>query len=470
MKDCINAQIAMDMESAINCGMNKQAFLKLVDTKKYQIYGRFASAYTEPYAKLMALKIVNLIVGKYHYINRHTTIASRPIELMIDPSNACQLDCPNCVHSSSPQAKAAKYFELYWPPGMLSCEQYEKVLHLYGPFAFGAVLYNYGEPLLNPQTPKYIAMARQYLLFTLLSTNLSLGKIDVDALVTSGLNHMILSIDGVTQQSYETYRKHGKLDLVFDNLRKLIDTKKKFGLKTPYLVWQFLTFEHNVHEVDDALELAESMGVDAIHILTPNDVSADDPRCILARSSKEGYHYFTPYSTLVASVSDSSSDLATGPHIDKLFNESLVARMRMIGGIDEASRTGPSGCGWLYKNISIDGLGRIMPCCDAPSEYRNLVYGDLQDTNNDYWNSPGFVLSRLSLSDKQAFFRQSPENAPYCGECPSPSEPPHDLWRVAQSLPFLDKEEVIPTMCREWLTSWRPGRSSGTFMKLWDRL
>lgn len=456
MKGYISEQLVMEMESAINSGMNKQAFLELVDSKKYQIYGKFASAYTEPYAKLMALKIVNLIVGKYHYRNTHTTIASRPIELMIDPANACQLDCPNCVHSSSPRAKAAKYDELYWPPGMLSYEQYEKVLHLYGPFAFGAVLYNYGEPLLNPQTPQYIAMARQYLLFTLLSTNLSFKKIDADALVTSGLNHMILSIDGVTQQSYETYRKHGKLDLVFDNLRKLVDAKNKFGLKTPYLVWQFLTFKHNIHEVDHALELAESMGVDAIHILTPNDVSEDDPECIVAKSSKEGYHCFTPYYLLLASVSDASSRLAAGPHIDKLFDESLVARMHMIGGIDEASRNGHSRCGWLYKNISIDGLGRIMPCCDAPSEYRHLVYGNLQDEENDYWNSPGFVLSRLSFSDKKAFFQQSPENAPYCGGgCPSPSEPPHDLWRVAQSLSFLDKEGVIPATCRDWLTSWR---------------
>jgi MoaA/NifB/PqqE/SkfB family radical SAM enzyme len=371
---------------------------------------------------------------------------------MVDPANACQLHCPGCVHTSNPEW--AKHAALDWPPGMLPLEQYRKILRLYGPFAFGAVLYNYGEPLLNSLTPHYIALARQYLLFTLLSTNLSLPKIDIEALVRSGLNHMIISIDGVTQKTYEQYRRGGNLDLVFENLRKLVEVKKRLDQKTPYLVWQFLTFEHNLHEVDSAIETANNMGIDAIQILTPLDVSMDDPTCRIAKSSREGYHCFNPWQARLINLSEPPLDLASGPEIDLYLNESLIERMQAIGGINEASHNGSSRCGWLYKNISIDGLGRILPCCNSPAKDRHLVFGNLQKDNFELWNSNDFVLSRLSLSDRKVFLQNSKSDISYCGTCTATSEPPNNLWRVAEDMKILDKYKVIPTEFVGWLTAW----------------
>lgn len=441
-----------EVESAIQNCVNKQDFLSIIDSNKTTILNGFATKYSEQYAKLITLKFQNLIVAKYHYIHKHTTIASRPIQLMIDPANACQLACPGCVHTSNPAwSKRAK---IDWPAGMLSQVQFDKILRFYGPFSFGAVLYNYGEPLLNPLTPKYIAMARRYLLFTLLSTNLSLTKIDLNALVNSGLNHLIISIDGTTQQTYEKYRRGGNLDLVLNNLRKLIDTKKQLGLTTPYLVWQFLTFEHNLHEVDSAIEMAKSYGVDAIQILTPFDVSVDDPTCRVATSTKEGYHCFTPWHERVNYLLESSLSLTSGPEIDSHFKESLVERMRSIGGIKEESHKGSSRCGWLYKNISFDALGRTLPCCISPSLNRHLVFGNIQENICEHWNSIDYILSRLSFSDKKAFDKYSIHSSSYCGACQEISEPPHNLWRVAEDLPILDNYGIIPDNIIDWLTNW----------------
>jgi hypothetical protein len=181
----------------------------------------------------------------------------------------------------------------------------------------------------------------------------------------------------------------------------------------------------------------------------------DDPECIVAKSSKEGYHCLTPFNSRSLSMSESPSELATGQRIDNFLNESLVDRMRVIGGMDEAPSRGGGRCGWLYKSVSVDGLGRIMPCCDAPSQYKRLVFGNLKDKENDYWNSPDFTLSRLSLSDKKAFIQQSPDNASHCGTCAVESEPPHDLWRVAEDLPCLDKKRAVSDTSVKWLTRWR---------------
>lgn len=441
-----------ELDSAIRDGANKHDYLRIVDSNKSHILSEFSARYSEQYAKLMTLKFLNLIVAKYHYIHKHTTIASRPIQLMIDPANACQLNCPGCVHSSNPGW--VKQSAIDWPPGTLSLTQYEKILRLYGPFAFGAVLYNYGEPLLNPLTPQYISMARQYLLFTLLSTNLSLPKINLEALINSGLNHLIISIDGVTQETYEKYRRGGKLDLVLDNLRKLIEAKKRLGLKTPYLVWQFLTFEHNQHEVDSAIDLAKSIGVDAIQILTPFDVSIDDPTCCAVTSTKEGYHCFTPWHERLRSLPKASLSSANNFEIDALIKESFVERMSTIGGINEASHKGNSGCGWLYKSISVDALGRVLPCCISPGVNRHLVFGNIQENTHEHWNSIDYILSRLSFSDKKAFMQNSVNSYSYCGTCKEISEPPNNLWRVAEDLPILDNHSVISGDMLKWVTKW----------------
>jgi len=440
------------LDASIRTGQNKRFFLKFVDKSKPHIYKAFASEYAEPYAKLLTLKTVNLIVSKYHFINNHTTVASRPIQFMVDPSNACQLTCPGCVHTSNPTwaAEAA----IHWPKGMLSEDYYKKFLKSYGPFAFGAVFFNYGEPLLNPMTPLFISMARKYLLFTYLSSNLSLPIIDADAIVKSGLNHMIISIDGVTQKVYEQFRRGGKLNLVLENVRKLVDAKKRLRLKTPYLVWQFLTFEHNLHEVDSALAMAESIGVDAIQILTPYDVSADVPTVRVTKSSKEGYHFFTQWHSRIDYMDETDPDLSIGPEIDAFLKESLVKRMRRIGNIDEDSHGGASSCGWLYKNITLDGLGRIMPCCTSPGNQRHLVFGYLNDVQGDYWNSNDYEMSRLAFSNRNMFDQSPKENLSHCTKCLPSDHITHGLWRIAEDLPFLDKSEVLSADVKNWLTNW----------------
>ena len=85
-----------------------------------------------------------------------------------------------------------------------------------------------------------------------------------EAVVRSGLDTMIISIDGVTQEVYEQYRVAGRLDRVLDNLRLLVETKRRLGVATPYLEWQFIVMRQNEHQVEAARALAGELGVDGI--------------------------------------------------------------------------------------------------------------------------------------------------------------------------------------------------------------
>ena len=164
-----------------------------------------------------------------------------------------------------------------WGPGIMSESMFGGFMQRYGPYALETEFCNYGEPLLNPKTPQLIRLAKTYLVRTMLSTNIGVKHFDPEAYVNSGLDYMTISIDGATQSVYEKFRKKGDIETVFKNVRNLIQTKKRLGKRTPMVSWQFLAFEHNQHEIDDAIKLAQEFGVDQLMVGAPFDVSFDDP-------------------------------------------------------------------------------------------------------------------------------------------------------------------------------------------------
>lgn len=198
---------------------------------------------------------------------------SRPFGLIVDPSDMCRLACPGCVHSS--RSEELKIFD--WHKGALPEDRFSALLRLYGPYAIGVYFCNYGEPLLNLNTPALIRKAKSYLLGTALSTSLSVPRFDPEAYVASGLHFMVLSIDGASQPVYERFRRHGTLELVLDNVRGIVEAKRRLGKRTPALSWNFLAFEHNAHEIPRASRMARELGVDQFRVVNPFDVTWDDP-------------------------------------------------------------------------------------------------------------------------------------------------------------------------------------------------
>ncbi len=262
------------IESKTRSRASLPEMLETLDTSKPVLFECLRKHFEFPIeAKALTQKILNLCLAKYHFLSRSTVVLSRPFGLVIDPSNSCNLACPGCVHSQ--QVKALKLFE--WNPGLLAESRVAAFLKSYGPNATHATLCNYGEPLINPDTPKFVRIAKSYLIQTWLSTNISVLRFDAEAYVESGLDFMVLSIDGATQPVYERFRKKGKLELVFENIRKLVEAKRRLGRSMPIVQWRFLGFEHNVHEIPLAIEKARELGVDQFVAAPAWDISWDDP-------------------------------------------------------------------------------------------------------------------------------------------------------------------------------------------------
>jgi len=425
------------LERAIAERWPRRAFLSAVDATRAPLREALCDRYGDEYfAELLWLKATNFLVSRYHQACRHLHLVSRPVTLMLDPSNACQLACPGCVHSANEEFTA----RMLWPPGIMRPATFATLLAEIGPFALNTVLYNYGEPLLNKWLPEFVETAHGYGMTAQLSTNLSV-RFDVERFVEAAPDYVILSIDGATQDGYARFRKNGDLALVLDNLRRVVECKRRRGGSRPLLVWRFLTFEHNVHEVDEALRLAREIGVDVFLVGTPFDVSIDDPGVRVATSEKRGRHVLRPVPE--GPEPPLRTLLRRSEHVAQRFADGWQALA--AGHPEEPARPAGGTCSWLYFNQSVDALGRVMPCCIAPTTRKRLVFGNLGDGAAEPWNSEDFQLSRLAFADREEFRSaiQGKPEPPWCSVCPRQPGLTYDPQNGARDLSLLDPASAL---------------------------
>lgn len=129
--------------------------------------------------------------------------------------------------------------------------------------------YFQGEPFLNPDFLNMVKYASENGLYTITSTNAHyLNAETAKATIESGLDKLIISIDGVEQSSYAKYRVGGQLEKVIAGTEYLLAQRRLLKVKHPRVVWQFIVFKHNEHEIDAVRKLAREKGVDAVQIKT----------------------------------------------------------------------------------------------------------------------------------------------------------------------------------------------------------
>ena len=407
-------------------------FLRRLAAAKQPLSDLIAEAVGSPAEALaISVKILNLCLARYHFVSRSPQVLSRPLGLVVDPINNCNLACPGCVHSA--RSVTEKLFQ--WNSGMLSEARFEALLARCGPWALEIMLCNYGEPLMNPLTPRFVHLAKSYLMRTGLSTNMTVRRFDAHAYVDSGLDFMTVSLDGATQEVYAKYRRKGDLEAAFANIRALISARAAAGRPTPIVSWQFLAFEHNAHEIDLAMRIARALGIDQFVVATPFDVSWDDPNIHPAAGVEPRVIQFAGKSDerLVANWMPHPGDFRAA-ELDRALNEPLRATW------PEERSTAAHACHWLYKNMVMDANGRIIPCCAAPKAEADLVFDSFTETEPaDPFNSVKYRLARAAFSNPATYSHKKSQAAidgdPHCVNCEWNQEIAHtDSAQVAQYL------------------------------------
>lgn len=183
-----------------------------------------------------------------------------PISLTIEPTTACNLGCPECP-------SGLKKFSR--PEGNLKTDFYTEIIDSVKQHVFYLNFYFQGEPFINPNFLDMVAYAHKNNIYTATSTNAHfLNDAVAKRTVQSGLDRLIVSLDGLTQEVYENYRINGKLEKVIVGTKNILKWKAELHSKTPYLIFQFLVVKPNQHQIEDAKKLAQELGVDEIRFKT----------------------------------------------------------------------------------------------------------------------------------------------------------------------------------------------------------
>jgi radical SAM protein with 4Fe4S-binding SPASM domain len=194
-----------------------------------------------------------------YYISRilnKPILWGQPITISIEPTTSCNLRCPECPSGLRSFTR---------PTGMLSFSLYEKFINdIYRTTSY-VLFYFQGEPYLNKHFLDFIKLAKKFNLYTATSTNghYLTSEIAKETIV-SGLDRLIVSIDGVTQEVYEQYRVGGELPKVIDGVKNVVHWKKLLKSKSPYIIFQFLVVKPNEHQIKLVETLAKELGVDEV--------------------------------------------------------------------------------------------------------------------------------------------------------------------------------------------------------------
>ncbi|MCP4378679.1 MAG: radical SAM protein [bacterium] len=278
-----------------------------------------------------------------------TVLKSMPQTVFIDTGNVCNLHCELCP-SGQREIRTR---------GLMAMDVFRPVLETLGPTARSLHLYNWGEPLLNPDIIEMCRIASRYPGKTYIASNLNvLEPGQAEGLVSSGLDVLNVSIDGATQEGYQIYRKGGDLAVVLENLRQIAEVRRRDRASRLHVRWQFLVHRGNQHEIEQARGIAREIGVEF-----------------------------------------KMSRIRVG--LDKFDTKSIAEMARLDdrwlpdqNGMNRYATAKPkSVCSPLWNTVVVNFNGAIGPCCQVFKD--SQLFSDGFDGQFDrIWNGPSYVAAR----------------------------------------------------------------------------
>lgn len=296
-------------------------------------------------AKLLSSYYVSKLVKKpVHW--------GMPTIVEIEPTTSCNLRCPQCPSGLR---------EFSRNTGMLDLTLYKKIIDEISPELVYVILYFQGEPFLNKSFLEFVKYAAQKNIYTATSSNAHYFTDDMaKATIESGLDRLIISIDGTSQETYSKYRIGGDIEKVIEGTKNLLKWKKELGRSTPHIIWQFIAFKHNEHQIPELKKLAKEIGVNELGIKTAQ---------------------IYDYQTSDNFIPD---------------NNSLSRYKKNADGTYQIKNKLLNHCWRMWRGSVITWDGQVVPCCfDKDATHR---FGDVsKQTFSEVWRSEQYNNFRQAV-------------------------------------------------------------------------
>ena len=299
-----------------------------------------------------------------NYIENFQTkdyLKSLPAFIIIEPCNHCNLRCPLCPTGQ----------QLSVDRGVMRKETFALIIDQLHRFVRHINLFYLGEPLLCKNLPWMIQYARNHKIKVSVSTNLNVFNEKIcDDLINTGLDYLIVSLDGVSQNTYATYRIGGNYDRVLNNIRLLANRKRELGSAYPRIFIQFVVFKHNESEVSKIKEVASSLGVEIFF--------------------RQGALGGKGYSPPVTKDREEAKKWLTQDKKYQLEYDYFSEKPYLRNG----------KCNYLWSVATINWDGSVFPCCwiyEQKHSFGNILHQEFKEI----WNNDRFRTSRRLFSKRK---------------------------------------------------------------------
>lgn len=301
-----------------------------------------------------------------HYRVRHL-----PCFASVEPAHCCQLRCPDCALGAGQTTSG----------GLMSLDTFRRILPKLSPYIHTLQFYFQGEPLLNPDLPAMIALAHEQHLYTIVSTNAqALTPRLAKQLAEAGLNRIIVSIDGFSQESYEQYRVGGSLHKAMAGLQYLRDAQRGHQ---PWIELQVLRLRSNEHEWSYVRHHYRAMGANQLTFKTAQFIDFEHGNPLMPSNPR-----YSRY--------------------EKLDTGHYQLKPKHPTPLLPSSSTPLLPCRRLWTGCVITTTGDVLPCCyDKGAQYAfgNLLQEDLATI----FHSPRAHAFRQAVLSSRSF--------PICHNC-----------------------------------------------------
>jgi radical SAM protein with 4Fe4S-binding SPASM domain len=294
-----------------------------------------------------------------------------PESVLIEPTNLCSLKCPLCPTGSG---------KLKRKKGILSLEDFKKIIDEIGDYIYSLALSNYGEPFLNPDIVAMVSYAKHKKITTSIVTNAqSITAATAAAIVDAGLDTLVVSLDGTNQDTYEKYRIGGQLSKVIDSLKLIVEAKNKKNRRLPLLHIQFMVMKHNEDQIEQLKGMAKELKADRLILKKVCNLNG------FPLDLKEMEEYMA---------------------VNKHYRAYRVEAGLLRWNTDKPDRNFcPSA--WVYPAVNWDGS--LYPCC---FDYDNLDMGNVFEAGfKNVWNNKDFLDFRSKILKDKSSVRA-------CADCP----------------------------------------------------
>jgi len=289
-------------------------------------------------------KVTNLgaqtILNYCSYLTGKPLHGGYPWSISIETSSVCNLRCPECPSGRGEVSR--EYPEMPF-------ETFKKIIDESASHLIYLMLYFQGEPFLAKNFHEMVAYAKRKNIYTMTSTNGHfLDESSCPRIVDSGLDRIIISVDGATAESYKKYRINGDFDKVTRGIKLLAEEKRKKKVSHPQIILQAIVFRHNQEEIQQIKNLGKKLSADRITFKSAQILDFDKKNELIPDKK------YTRYS-------------------NRDGHYQVKGKNRM--------------CKRIWSSMVFTTEGNALPCCyDKHSKYS--IGNILNDKIHELWNSP----------------------------------------------------------------------------------